>query len=101
MMYAGDWGHVFTATFKDQDGVVVDISSASVKELIFRKPNGGAVLTKAATFVTSGADGKAKYTTVAGDINAAGEWLWRGHVTLASGSWNTPEARFTVEAIVT
>src|SRR5215475_12578876 len=55
-------------------GGVMDLSNASTKNLIFKRPN-GQQFTKPAQFVTNGTDGKLKYvTTTADDTTPAGAW---------------------------
>lgn len=67
-----------------EDGVAVDVSTVTTKQIIFRKPDGPAV-TKTASFVNSGTDGKLKYTTIAGDLNESGLWDVQGYVVFAGG----------------
>ena len=94
-VHVADVGTVFEATITDQDAAVVDISAASTKESKFRKPT-GAVLTKTATLVNTGTDGKMKYTSLAGDLDVAGVWQVQGHVVIGGGNWHTDLYRFTV-----
>jgi hypothetical protein len=76
----GDYGTVFEITLQDQDGAAADVSGATTKQIIFRKP-GGTVVTKAADFVTDGTDGKIDYTAASGDLDTAGDWRIEGQVT--------------------
>jgi len=99
-VHVGDIGTVFQATVKDQDGAVVDISTASVKTLFFRKPN-GTVLAKAAVFVATGTDGQMKYVSIAGDLDQSGNWSLQGYVVIGAGQWHTDTATFFVKANVT
>jgi len=68
-----DFATVFTLTLKNAAGTVVDISAATTKNFLFRKPD-ASVLTKTATFVTDGTDGQLTYTTLSTDIDAIGIW---------------------------
>jgi hypothetical protein len=86
-IHVGDIGTLFELTLEDGDGVAVDISSATVKELHFRRGDGSALKVTAA-FETNGSDGVLQYVTVLGDLNSAGDWEvqpylemvdWRGH----------------------
>src|SRR5438309_3396699 len=54
-----------------QDNVAVDISAATTHNLILTKPDGTEV-TKSATFMTTGSDGKLHFYTLASDIDQAG-----------------------------
>lgn len=95
-IHVGDVGTAFLATVKDQDSAVVDISTATTKQLIFKKP-GGTVVARAATFVTTGADGQMQYVSVADDLDQPGNWQVEGYVVLPAGSWHTDVHRFTVK----
>ena len=82
-VFVGDVGTVFEATLKEV-GVVVNISSATAKQLIFERPD-GSTFTVTASFTIDGTDGKLQYTILVGDLNIAGLWSWQAKVTLASG----------------
>lgn len=93
---AGDVGTVIRYTIKDQDGVVVDISTATTKQIILRSP-AGKKLTKTATFTTSGTDGKIQYSTQAGDIDTPGVWSRQAKIVLPGGTFYTDILTFPVE----
>lgn len=58
----------------EEDGEAVDLSPVLTKTLYFRKPNGDTV-SKAASFVTDGTDGKLQYVTEDADfLDQAGIW---------------------------
>lgn len=101
----GDVGTIFRATIKD-DGVVVDVSTATTKQLIFRKAD-GTVVAKDATFTTDGTDGKIEYATeaavvgppaVAAFLSVAGQWAYQGYIVSAAGSWKSDIEQFVVHA---
>ena len=96
-VHNGDIGTVFEFTITDQDGVVVDISSATTKQIFIKSPY-GRTQTKTASFTNSGSDGKIKYTTVSGDINAIGDWILQAYVVTSAGSWKTDWTTVTVYA---
>lgn len=86
-----DVGTVFVFPITD-GGATLDLSSATVKQVKFRKPKTATLaaetVTKTATFVTDGTDGLLKYTTVETDIDRKGTWsvqayieipTWKGH----------------------
>lgn len=77
-IHVDDVGTEFIVTIEDCDGPV-DISAYTPLELTFAKPDGTKV-TKTATFLTDGTDGKIHYITVAGDIDAEGTWQIQGLV---------------------
>ena len=76
-------GLVFRGTFLDDDGIVVDISSATAKKVIFKKPDRTTV-EKDAEFDGNGTDGKLKYTTGEGDIDQPGTWQSQYYVELST-----------------
>ena len=84
-IHKGDIGTKFILTLKD-GGTAVNVSTASsTKNIIFKKPS-GSVVTKGAAFDDTGADGKIKYTTVAGDLDEVGYWEIQAHVVVTGGS---------------
>ena len=92
----GDVGTVIRLVVQDQDEAILDVSSASTKQIIFRKPS-GATLTKVASFSTDGTDGRIQYATIAGDIDESGIWQMQGYVvtpTWTVRSWITSMNRF-------
>lgn len=95
----GDVGTVFEFTVKEE-GVVKDVSAASVKNIIFLRPD-GSVLIRPLSFTTNGADGKVRYMTVAGDLSEAGDWHAQGQLTLPGGSWKTTQTPFHVHPNIT
>jgi len=89
-----DIGTIFRATFKDGSDIV-DISSATTKELIFKKPS-GSVVYKAGTFYSSGTDGQLQYTTVSGDLDETGLWSLQGYVEISSNKHKSDIYKFRV-----
>lgn len=71
-IHMNDTGLDFIVTVKDADGVV-DLTNASVIEFRFQKPD-GSMLTVPASKVSSGSDGKVKYTTTPTDFDQSGQW---------------------------
>jgi hypothetical protein len=90
-----DKGTVIEVTVYDQDSAVVDLSATDLITFIFRKPTGAAV-TKSATFVTDGTDGKAKYTTTVTDLDVAGDWQLQVLVQWTSTQWKSDIKNFLV-----
>lgn len=80
----GDIGTIFEVTCKKEDGTAQDISTATTRQILFKKP-GGSILTKTGTLVNTGSDGKMKYKTLAADIDEAGSWEIQGRVVLSAG----------------
>lgn len=93
-IHVGDVGTVFTVTIMD-GAAIVNISTATVKQILYKKPD-GTVLTKTADFSTNGSDGKIKYVTVVGDLDAAGTWSIQGYVEMPAGKWHSDISQFEV-----
>ena len=79
-------GAAITATVVDRLGQPIAIDSASIKKLIFKRPD-GTVVEKDAEYVTTGVDGKIKYVTLAGDMTPPGTWRYQAYV-IKSGTMN-------------
>ena len=83
-IHVDDIGTRFLVTVKD-DGVVVDISSASSLAINFRKPDDTVVNRTGSTIGDgSSVSGVMYYDTVAGDLDAAGNYKLQGKVSLSS-----------------
>lgn len=93
-IHVGDVGTVLEYTVTEGTSAV-DVSSASVKQVILKKPS-GASLTKTAEFSGSGTDGKVRYVTVAGDLSEAGQWYAQVYLELPAGKWHSDAGAFTV-----
>jgi len=82
----GQKGLSFRATIKDAAGTAVDISSATTRQLIFRKSDSSTNTTVTASLVTDGTDGKMEYVTSATSfLSVGGIWRVQGYVVLSSG----------------
>jgi len=93
-IHVGDIGTQLIVTIKD-DGVVVDISSASLLQFILKKPDGQSY-TKSGTLYTNGTDGKMYFVSISGDFNAPGNYKLQGKVVLATGTYYTSISNFKV-----
>jgi hypothetical protein len=82
-VHVGDIGTVFEVTIQES-GVTLDISTATTKQIILRKPS-GASMTKTAAFSTDGKDGKIRYASISGDLDVAGKWSLQAY--LATPAW--------------
>lgn len=93
-IHVGDVGTVFERTVTE-GGTAVDVSAATVKQMIFRKPD-GSLLTKTASFGTDGTDGVLTYTTVDGDLDQPGQWQLQVRIVSAAWSGRSDVAVFDV-----
>jgi hypothetical protein len=92
----GDIGTVFEVSLVD-DGVAVDLTGITVKNLIFKKPD-GTVVTKIGTVYGVPANGVLRYTTLTGDLDKDGCWQIQAQITLPGGSWKSDIGVFEVHS---
>lgn len=83
-IFVGDEGTEFRVTVTD-DGVAVDLSSATEILFIFRKTD-ATTLEVNGQLYTNGTDGIVFYNTVAGDIDQSGVYKLQVRVTISSGN---------------
>ena len=94
-IHVGAVGLIFRRTLKI-DGAVADISEATVRQFIFRKPD-GTLLTVNAVWTTNGTDASAEYVTVAGDIDQPGEWRLQARLVMPNFDEKSDVDIFTVK----
>lgn len=96
-IHIGDKGTILRGTIVDENGAVVDISSATTLEMLL-KPPVDAKMTKTAVFNTDGKDGKIKYVSLSTDFDEEGEWKVQARVVFVDGQVNSSIIRkFTVK----
>lgn len=93
-VHKDDVGTIFELTLKDS-GVVVDLSSQTLLQIIFERPDGTTV-EQTAVFVSDGLDGKIKYVSVANDLDVTGMWKMQGKVAITVGIFRTSTHEFRV-----
>jgi len=93
-IHVGDIGTQLIVTIQD-NGAIVDISGASVLQIILKKPD-GLLYTKSGLLYTSGTDGKMYFVSVSGDFNLPGNYKLQGKVVLATGTYYTSISDFKV-----
>ncbi len=79
-----------------EGAVPVDVSTASVKDIVLTKPDGVTNVTKTAIFDSDGIDGKVKYVTILNDLDAVGQWKIQAIITLSTGKWSSDIGSFRV-----
>lgn len=94
-IHVGDIGTAFRVTLTE-DGVPVDISTATLINLILSKPD-ESIATKTAVLYTDGTDGIIEYRTVSGDLDQAGKWKAQVYVELFG--WSGHSAAFSFRVI--
>jgi len=97
-IHQDDIGTRFLVTVKD-DGVAVNLTSATLKQLNFRKPD-DSVLNRTASGLGGGSEssGIMYYDTVSGDLDAVGVYKMQGKVTIPSGTFYTDIYTFKVHS---
>ena len=93
-IHYGDIGVNFNITVMN-GAAVLNVSNANSISIIFQKPD-STDLTKTATLVTNGTDGKIKYTTVAGDLDQIGTWQIQARVNFGASVFSTDIQKFKV-----
>lgn len=93
-IHVNDVGTKFLVTVTDGSSAV-DISSATTKQLIIKKPS-GTKLTKATAFTTDGTDGKMQYSIGSDDLDEAGSYKLQGKVVISDGTFYTDIHTFKV-----
>jgi hypothetical protein len=95
-----DFGATVTVTVSDANDDAIDISSATVRQFIIKKPD-GTLLTKTAGFVTDGQDGKLQYTFISGDLDTQGPYHLQARVTDSSAfNYRTEIAKIEIGQIL-
>lgn len=93
-MNINDIGTRFLATVKD-NGLAIDISTASQVDMIFRRPNQEKFY-RSATLLNSGINGQIYYDSVSGDFINSGMHKLQAIVYLPSGTYYTDIYSFQV-----
>ncbi len=78
-----------------EECVVVDISSASVKNITLQRPDKTSV-TRAGTFTTDGTDGKIYLATIAGDLSMEGTYYIQAYIELPAWQGYSSVGEFEV-----
>lgn len=89
-----DAGAQFRLTIKTGEETA-NVSGVLTKTLTFNKPD-GSTLSRDARFYTDGSDGIIAYTTVAGDLDAEGEWTVQAFVDFGESPFESEIHSFTV-----
>ncbi len=96
-IHVGDVGTALRVKVVDQDDNVVDVSTATTKQIILRGPDKVDRVFDASLY-TDGTDGIIVYVTDDGDLNVPGRWRIQAFIAIGGGSWHTDDAVFKVKA---
>jgi hypothetical protein len=97
-VHVNDIGTEFRIQIVD-DETIVDLSTASILNILFRKPS-GLLLTVGAELYTDGTDGIIYYNAVSGDLDEAGIYKIQGYVEIGSGAFYSSIGSFKVHCNV-
>lgn len=86
---------ILTIVDYDEDGVIVDISTATTMTIIITTSD-KVKTTYPAAFVTDGTDGKIHMYTVSGDLSPVGPADIQGIVQTPAGLWHTSIVKFKI-----
>ena len=92
-VHIGDVGTIFRVNLTDQDGVALDLRTATVLEIVFVKPD---CTLDTQTAVATGEPGQISYTTVLDDIDAVGSWAFYAHIESPTRICTTGQMYFQV-----
>jgi len=100
-IHEDDVGTRFLVTVED-DGVVVNISGATLRQLTFLKPSDDTMVKTASIIANdSASSGIMYYDTVAEDLDEVGVYKMQGKITLPSGSFYSNIVSFQVHPNIT
>jgi hypothetical protein len=88
----GSFGGQLTPLILNQDEEIVLLTAGTTITFIFEKPD-GTIVERVGTTLNTGADGKAKYVFVTGDLNQAGVWYYWVKLVTASFTLFTDEKK--------
>lgn len=91
----GDIGTAITVVVRNKSGLVVDISTATTKQIKLKKPD-DSVVTKTGIFTTDGTDGKFYYVTTSNDLNQVGTWGIQGYLVMTGFTGHSNPGIFQV-----
>jgi len=97
-IHYNDIGTVILVTVNDcvsGTSTVLDLSTATTLELIFKSPSGTST-TKTASLFTDGTDGKITYLSVDGDFNEIGTWRIQAKIAIGGGIFRSDVGTFKV-----
>jgi hypothetical protein len=94
-IHQSDIGTLIQIQIVDCDSVPVDISGATAKQMVLKKPNGESLIVSA-DFVNTGTDGLIKYMIQSGDLDQIGTWKIQGIVTIGAYVWHSNFESFKV-----
>ncbi len=96
-LFRNDLGVDILLLVTDQQCKPTSLLATTVREFEFTKPD-GSVVTKTASFVTDGSDGRLRYATESGFLDVVGTWKIRAKLTEPGKLYRTEQVAFAVKA---
>lgn len=90
-----DAGVVFVVAIVDQDGNPLNISTATVTQFIFQRPD-GTIATVNGSLFTDGTDGKLQYISTADLLDTPGTWKYQIHIIMGSVTLYSSISKFRI-----
>lgn len=78
------------------NGLPFDVSSASLIQFLFKKPD-QSVLTTTGSWNTTGTDGNVQYTSIANDFDQIGLWKYQVHIVMPGETLTSTQSSFRVQ----
>ena len=97
LIQAGAEGIALRVTVKDENGVIIALNGATIKDIILQTPVKD-LITAPMDFVTDGTDGLLEYLTTGVDIAEAGTYHAQVHLAFANVDARTSRMTFKVLA---
>jgi len=94
MPFRGDVGVLIEIEIRE-NGVPLNVASATTKEILIHAP-GGRVSRKAASLSTDGTDGKIRYTTAQDDLGQTGIYAVQPYVVVGARKLHGEIGQFAV-----
>lgn len=97
-LHVGDIGTKFTLTWKDENDVIIDLSTETTMLMRFMKPD-RTFLEKEAVWPAGddGTQGRMQYVLMADDLDDSGNWEVQGYVVITGWSGHSSRHKFKVE----
>jgi hypothetical protein len=91
-----DYGGYIEATVYDLDDEVVDLSTATALHFVFQRPD-DVIVSKTASVVTDGTDGKMRYLFADGDLALSGIWEYQVVLVFSGAEFYSDLGTFFVQ----
>ncbi len=101
-----DWGMLLSTEIRNERNRVIDLSAATLVEIIFMRPDGSTILAEASlgtpnevldSGIFPGEDGKVYYIIPEGTLDLEGNWFFEFRISIEGvSSWSSSVIAFVV-----